>query len=97
MPRVSAVLERICGDRTGQFQAPSFRIDHINVHTHPPGVFGYGLHGGNGLLDGTPMPSQYYKKDGETLPTRKGVSLNPTQFAALMSASSDIEAALENL
>ena len=53
MPAISPIVEELIGNHVRQQpDIPTFRIDHINVHTHPPGVFGYGLHGGNGLLDG---------------------------------------------
>ena len=50
VPAIAAILEEIYGGPRDDGEPP-FRIDHINVHTHPPGVFGYGLHGGNRLLD----------------------------------------------
>jgi hypothetical protein len=59
-PRVSPLLEDICGDRSGAFHPlidgkPSFRADHLDVHTPADGNLGSGgrggkLHGGNGRL-----------------------------------------------
>ena len=81
-PRISPLLEEICGDRTGFSRRPereglpTFRLDHLDVHTPKDGKWsdrsrGGSLHGGNALL--APLSESsfffsrqiYYKREGD--------------------------------
>lgn len=71
LPILAPILEEICGDRSGAFPSdgglPTFRVDHINVHT--PGAFGgsaddsaeHGTDGGR--LHGTATETIYFKEE----------------------------------
>jgi hypothetical protein len=72
VPAVSALLDEIYGGAPSD-GSPSFRIDHINVHTH--GVFNKGLggskiHGGNRRLWDPDSPRElqtiYFDRDAAT-------------------------------